>query len=239
MHASSGGLEKSLEKRGRHVKKLLIGCLVIIVIGVVALAAGGYFLYRAASPMVQSARDYVESMSEMGKLEKDIKNTAGFTAPESGELTDTQMQRFARVQDSVRGALGQRFDEIEAKYKHFKGNSDGRNEPSITEAVSALGDIATVFVQARKFQVNALNQEGFSQAEYSWVRDRVFQAAGMEVTNMIDLKKIEEAVRKGTGGSSIGAPRVPSLKVPEKNRALVKPYLEKMDQWIPLAFFGL
>ena len=221
------------------MRKLLIGCLVIAVLGAIVFAVGGYFLYRAASPVFENARNYFEGMSELGELEKKIANTAPHAPPETGELTETQVQRFVRVQDSVRGALGQRFNEIEQKYQHLKANADAQQQPSMGEMLSALSDIANVFVQARRFQVNALNQEGFSQAEYSWVRDRVYQAAGMEITSMVDLKKLEEAVRQGTGIDNIGAPRVPSPNVPEKNRALVKPHLDKMDQWLPLAFFGL
>jgi hypothetical protein len=219
------------------VKKLLVGCLVIVVLGAVVFAVGGYFLYRAATPVLENARNYVRGMSELGELEKEILNTAAYAPPESGELTDAQMQRFVRVQDSVRASLGQRFNEIEAKYQHLK--ADRQQQPSVSEVVSALGDMANVFVQARRFQVHALNQEGFSQAEYTWVRDRVFQAAGMEITSMIDLQKLGEAVREGTGIENIGAPKVPSPKVPEKNRALVKPHLDKMEHWIPLTFFGL
>jgi hypothetical protein len=221
------------------VKKLLVGCLIIAVLGAIVFAVGGYFLYRAASPVLENARNYLEGMSELGELEKEIANTAPHAPPESGELTEAQVERFVRVQDSVRAALGQRFNEIEQKYEHLKANAEARKQPSMGEMLSALSDIANVFVQARRFQVNALNQEGFSQAEYSWVRDRIFQAAGMEVTSMVDLKKLEDAVRQGTGVDNIGAPRVPSPNVPEKNRALVKPHLEKMDQWLPLAFFGL
>jgi hypothetical protein len=71
------------------------------------------------------------------------------------------------------------------------------------------------------------------------VRDRVFQAAGVEITRSVDLKKLEEAVRNGTGIQDIRAPEIPMPRVPEKNRALVKPHLTKMDDWLPLAFFGL
>jgi hypothetical protein len=221
------------------MKKFLVGCLVIVVLGGILFAVGGYLLYRAASPVLEDARNYLSRMAELGDLEKDIANRTPYTPPATGELTETQMQRFARVQDSTRSALGQRMTEIEAKYADLKTKADGGQQPSAGEIFSALGEIGTIFVQARRYQINALNQEGFSQAEYSWVRDRVFQAAGMEVTNMIDLKKIEDAVRNGTGIDNIGAPRVPTPKVPEANRAIVKPYLERMDDWLPLAFFGL
>jgi hypothetical protein len=221
------------------MKKFLVGCLVIVVLGGILFAIGGFLLYRAASPVLQDARNYLSRLAELGDLEKEIVNRSPHTPPATGELTEEQMQRFARVQDSTRKALGQRMTEIEAKYADLKKKTESGQQPSAGEIFSALGDIGNIFVQARRYQINALNQEGFSQAEYSWVRDRIFQAAGMEVTNMIDLKKLEDAVRNGTGIDNIGAPRVPTPNVPEKNRAIVKPYLERMDDWIPLAFFGL
>jgi len=178
-------------------------------------------------------------VSELGEIDKQIKNTGPHTPPQTGELTEAQVQRFARVQDSVRSALGQRFDEIEVKYQHLKANAGDSKQPSIAEVVGALGELANVFVQARRYQVDALNQEHFSQAEYSWTRDRVFQAAGMEITKAVDFKKLEDAVRRGTGIEDIRAPKMPMPDVPEKNRALVKPYISRMDQWLPLAFFGL
>ena len=221
------------------MKKLLVGCLVIAVLGAILFAVGGFFLYRAAVPVYENARNYLEGMGKLSELDKQISNRTPHAPPETGELTEAQMERFVRVQDRVRTALGQRFNEIEQKYQHLKVNAESNKQPSVTDMLSALSDLGNLFIQARRYQVDALNQEGFSQAEYSWVRDRVFQAAGMEVTSMIDLKKLETAVREGTGIDNIGAPRVPSPDVPEKNRALVQPHLDKMDQWIPLVFFGL
>ena len=221
------------------MKKLLVGCLVIVVLGAIVVAVGGYFLYRAASPVLENARNYLQNMGELGELENRITNKSAYAPPQTGELTEEQVQRFVRVQDSVRSALGQRFNDIEAKYRHLKSSAEGGQEPSVGDVLNALSDIGNVFVQARRFQVDALNQHGFSQAEYSWVRDRIYQAAGMEITSMVDLKELEEAVREGTGIDNIGAPRVPAPDVPEKNRAIVKPYLEKIDEWLPLAFFGL
>jgi hypothetical protein len=222
------------------MKKLLFGCLGILVLAGILFAVGSYILYRAASPLVDSARGYLSDLSKIGELDKDIVNQSAFSAPGSGELTQAQVERFARVQESVQKALGQRMNEIEEKYKRFKVNAEKREQPSIGEVLSGLSDIANVFMQARRFQVNALNEEKFSQAEYSWVRDRVFQAAGKEVVSYVDLKQIAEAVRDNTGVSvdTSRTPTVPLAAVPEKNRELVKPYLDRMDSWIPLAFFG-
>jgi hypothetical protein len=221
------------------MKKLLFGCLGMAVLAAILFAVGGFLLYRAGKPVFESPRNYVSGLTELGKLDDRIVNKAPYSAPATGELTVAQMERFARVQDHVRQALGQRMTEIDQKYKSLKPNADNKQPPPIGEIFSALNDLANVFVQARAFQVDALNQEKFSQAEYSWVRDRVFQAAGKEVTSRIDLKKIEDAVKQNTGVEKIPAPELPTINVPEKNREIVKPYLDRMDSWIPLAFFGL
>ena len=105
--------------------------------------------------------------------------------------------------------------------------------------MNSLREIGGIFVDARRYQVEALNKEQFSQAEYSWVRDRVFQAAGVEAVSRVDLKSLAEAAKQNTGLTDLQAPELPKVEVPEKNRALVKPHLSRMDEWIPLAFFGL
>jgi hypothetical protein len=220
------------------VKRFLTGCLIVLVLAGILFAVGGYILYRTASPVIENARNYLSGLTEPGELAKQVKNQAPYLPPASGELSDAQVQRFARVQDSVGSALGQRMKQIEEKYKQLQPDAKTNRQPSFGDVLSALGDTASIVVQARRYQVDALNQEGFSQAEYSWVRDKVFQAAGQEVVNIIDLKKIEDAVRQGTGIEGVKAPPLPKIDVPPKNRELVKPYFDRMDGWIPLAFFG-
>lgn len=221
------------------MKKLLIGCLVVLVLGAVALGVGAYFLYRAASPVVQNAREYLDRFSQLSELDKQIKNQSPHSAPASGELSNEQVDRFARVQEHMRATLGQRFNEIDEKYKHLKANADSSRQPTFGEMFSALGELAGVVTDARRAQVDALNQEGFSSAEYAWVKSRVYQAAGVELSGAIDFQKIAEAARKGTGIDAIRVPDAPLAAVPAKNRELVKPHVQRMDEWLPLAFFGL
>jgi hypothetical protein len=159
----------------------------------------------------------MEGMSKLSEIDRGLENKAAYNAPASGELTEDQVQRFVRVQQQMRSQLGQPF----------------------TELLSSLREITGIYVDARRYQVEALNKEGFSQSEYSWVRDRMFQAAGMEIGSRIDIEKLQEAIRNGTGLEGIRADDLPRLNVPAKNRELVKPYVGQMDEWLPLVFFGL
>jgi hypothetical protein len=221
------------------MKKFLVGCLVVLVLGGVLVVVGGYFLYRAASPVIQDARNYLQGLATLGDLDKEIANQTTYAAPGTSELTEAQVERFVRVQDGVKGALGQRMKEIEEKYQYLKQTSGNEQTPSFTEVMNSLREIGGIFVDARRYQVEALNKEGFSQSEYDWVRARVFEAAGVEAVGKVDLKSIAEAARRNTGVEDIRAPEMPKINVPEKNRALVKPHLSRVDEWIPLAFFGL
>jgi hypothetical protein len=219
------------------VKKLLVGCLVILVLGAVLFGVAAYFLYRAASPVIQNARETIAGWSELERLDDSIEKKDPFNPPASNELTQAQVDRFVRVQEHVRTTLGQRMKDIETKYENL--NREQGRDPTFGESMQALRELAGVFIEARRIQVDALNKEGFSQDEYSWVRERVFQAAGIEVASRMDFRKLEEAIRSGTGIEKIETPNVPKPNVPERNRALVKPHLDKMDEWLPLVFFGL
>ena len=83
------------------MKKLLFGCLGIAVLAAILFAVGSYILYRAASPVFDSARSYLSGLSKISELDKEIVNQSPYAAPVSGELTESQVARFARVQDSV------------------------------------------------------------------------------------------------------------------------------------------
>lgn len=217
------------------MKKLALGCLVVLLLGAVAVGIGLFYLYRAATPVMEDARAYLKGMGELSAIEEQVVDKSVHTPPASGELSETQVARFVNVQESVRTALGKRMTEIDAKYRALQEQQD----PSFTDMISGLKDIFGVFVQARRYQVDALNKEGFSQDEYRWVRQQLFAAAGIEAASMIDVTQLEEAIRSGTGIDSLNTENLPRPDVPTRNRALVKPHLQKVDEWLPLAFFGL
>lgn len=211
----------------------------LLLAGAVAATIGGYLLYKTATPYVEQARAALEELSELGELDRQIANTTPHQPPASGELTTEQVARFVRVQEHVRGALGERMRTFEEKYRHLSDDTNAAASPPLTEVLSGLRELGSLLVEARRYHVDALNQMEFSQEEYSWVRARVLQAAGVEVTQMIDLSHLEDVIRDSGGRADAALDRLPSVEVPPRNRELVKPLVGRMEQWLPLAFFGL
>lgn len=218
------------------MKKILAGCLIVLVIACVGFAAAGYYAYRAMKPVIDNASSYMDKAREVTKLGEDINIKTPFEAPANGELTQAQVERFIAVQTRVRSDLSDRWSQIEKKSREMREKADRKSQDwSLSEFTAMFSDIANIWVEARKSQVKALNIHKFSEAEYEWVRRRVYEAAGVELAGSIDLSKIESLA--GRGGVTVPSIELP--KVPEKNLALVKPHAAKIKEWIPMAALGL
>jgi hypothetical protein len=222
------------------VKKILAGCLVVLVVAMVGFAVAGYYAYRWAQPMIQSAGDSLERAREMSRLGDRIANKSPYVPPPNGELTESQVDRFLAVQTRVRDEMGARWAEIERKSAEIREKTKDGRELTFTEFTTVFSDLAGIYMDARREQVNALNVHKFSDAEYWWVRLRVYEAAGMEITNGMDLSKIEQLARDNGISTSLRF-EVDNAKpkVPPANLKLVKLRLAKIKEALPLAVLGL
>jgi len=222
------------------MKKILGGCLIVFAIAVVGLGVAGYYAYRAAKPMIDDAADYVSRARDLAKLGDAVNNQAPYSAPESGQLTAAQVDRFLAVQTRVHSELGDRWTEFEKKSEALKQKAkEKRTDWSFSDISSVFSDFTGIYMEARKAHVNALNVHKFSDEEFSWVRLRVYEAAGMQLAGSIDTSAIEEMARESAQKTGISLPDVPMPDVPEANIRLVKPHSAKLKEWLPMAMLGL
>jgi len=225
------------------MKKLLAGCLVVLVLGLVAAGVGAYFLWRAARPAFDSARQMVEGVSQLSEvveMEDRLANTSTYEGPANGELTAEQVERFLRVQAHVKQTLGTRAEAFREKYKELATTRPDGTEvpPSLSQLLAGLSDMSQIYLDARRAQVDALNAEKFSRAEFSWVRGRVYQAAGIEAARY-DPRELEKLLQAMATGAKVTVPEVELPDAPAKNRELVKPHAAQLMEWLAMASFGL
>ena len=217
------------------MKKGLIGCLVVFLIVVIG---AGYAAYRF---LYLPGKAYMESFAQLKvvpELNAQVKNQATFVAPANQELASADLEKFLRVQRTIRTRLGARLTELEAKYKMFdQQNSEGDRKPSVTEAFGAFRDLAALYVEAKRAQVDALNAEGLSLAQYEWTRNRAYEAAGMPVD--LSIQQALDDIAAGRTPEETPVEDAPATVVPEKNRTLVAPHAEELSQGVALVFFAL
>jgi hypothetical protein len=216
------------------MKKLAIGCLVVFVGVGIAVAGIGYYGYL-------KVKDTVSQLAELQKvpeIERGIRVQTPFSVPASGELTAAQVDRFMTVATRVRERLGQDLAAFERNYKTLAAKKDftAADMPAL---LSAYRDMATGWLNAKRAQVDALNEVGLSLGEYRWIRSEAYRALGVPLVD-IDFARIAEQARSGgdpsanmmVGGAFSGRGPAANLKLVERHR-------KQMEDYLALASFGL
>jgi hypothetical protein len=222
------------------VRKLFAGCLAVVLIGGVAFGVALFFGYRAVRPMIDDASGYLNQARQLATIGDRLENRAAYSPPATGELTEAQLRRFLAVREHVRKVLGDRWADLEARSRALeKQAADHGRELSLAEVAAMLSALGRIVVDARQTHVDALNAEGFSAREYAWVRLRVYEAAGLEIAKGIDWSQLEDLVEQTAEQAGVPVPEVTLPAIPERNRELVKPHVDTLREWLPLAFLGL
>ncbi len=222
------------------MKKILGGCLIVLVIAVVGFGVAGFYAYRAAKPMIDSAADYVSRARELATLSDQVRNQQPYAPPASGELTAGQVDRFLAVQTRVRAELGDRWTDLEKKAAALQKKAERNGSDwSFGDITTVFSDFTSIYLQARKAHVAALNVHKFSDEEFSWVRLRVYEAAGMQLAGSIDTSVIEEMAKESAQKGGVTLPDLPIPDVPAANIKLVRPHAAKLKEWLPMAMLGL
>ncbi len=221
------------------MKKFAIGCGIVLVLAAIAAGLGSWYV-------IHKVKDTFAGFADLAKvpdIEKSVANTTVYAPPDSGELTEAQVTRFMAVQDHVKETLGAKFTELNAKYKALSDRLNKKQDTALDfpEVVAAYRDLASTYVEAKRAQVDALNQNNFSLSEYKWVRKQAYLALGMPVMDL-DVSSVIDAVKSGKNlDTAQTAPATLPLgpSGPEKNKALVEPHKKVLEDNAPLSFFGL
>ncbi|GEM82922.1 hypothetical protein MHY01S_10880 [Meiothermus hypogaeus NBRC 106114] len=191
--------------------------------------------WAAYSFLIRPAQTLVNNFQQIIALDSDVKRQTAYTPPASGLLSPDQVQRFLRVQRSVKQQLGERYQRVEARLNQLANQQVGQLTLDYRTALDLFREGGSLVLDAKRMQVQALNRQDFSPGEYAWVRSQVYAALGYGVPNL----NPQEILRQ------IGArdfnPRVELTRpeAPAANVRLVEPYRNELVSYYPLTWFGL
>ncbi|MER3482070.1 MAG: hypothetical protein C4332_01775 [Meiothermus sp.] len=207
---------------------LTIGCLGFLVL----LAIGGWAAYTW---IVRPAQALLNDFRQVISLDRGVERRNAYAAPAGGQLTQTQVQRFLRVQRAVKGQLGERWSRIESRFNQLAQSQVGSLNLDYRSALDLFRDSGSLVVDAKRVQVEALNQQGFSAEEYAWVRRQVYAALGLGVTNLNPSEILRQINSRDFN------PQVTLQKpdAPPVNVKLVQPFKSELESYYPFTWFGL
>ena len=224
------------------MRKFVAGCLAGVFV-LVAVAGGlAYLAWDFIRPIVTTVTEVTDGVKRLGEvtnLDEALTTAGPFTAPGNGELTEAQVTRFIRVQTAVREVLGTRMQRFTDTYRALRRAPDGTERvPSLPDLLGGLSGLSDVYLEAWRAQVAAMNEEGFSRDEFSWVRLRVYQAAGLDAVRY-DARDLERVFENVARGVQLEGPAASLPAAPAVNQALARPHAEQVSSWLPMAVFGL
>ncbi len=218
-------------RRNKPKNRFVVGCMAVFVI-LLLIGAGlvWWFVARPFQQVVQAA----QQTASIQQLDAQVTNSSQFIVPEGGLLTEDSVVRYVAVLETIRDDTTGRLAVLEERYEAFGGERP-TTFTAIMQLAGAYRDFFNLLAETKRSQVNALNQHGFSVAEYEWTRREVLKAAGMGAASIGDLNTFLSSVT-GDGGASR---QIDNSPVPPENIELVQPYMPQLGELSALAVFGL
>lgn len=132
------------------MKKILIGCGVIILLGIIGLAVTCYGLYRVGKSMIDSA-------TEIQAKYQAVDAKYSFSAPADGALTEAQIDKWIEIRKAVA-----------APSSEFRGLMSGK-----AEGFGAVKKMFSLMKQLATDHAAALDTNQMSSGEYVWITEQV------------------------------------------------------------------
>ena len=216
------------------MKKLAIGCAILFVVAGAAIVGVGYYGYLK----VRSTVSQFAELAQAHDIERGVKVQTPFVIPATGELTQVQVDKLMKVTSRVRERLNQDMADFERTYKALAQKKEA-TAADLPALMSAYRDLAKDWLNAKRAQVDALNEAGLSLEEYRWIRSTAYGALDIPFMD-VDFGRIAEQVKNHVevnpnvlvGGAFAG-------KGPASNLKLVEKYRKQLEDYVPLASFGL
>jgi len=198
----------------------------------VFLGLAGWVAYAF---LIRPAQALVSEFQQIIALDKSVERQEAYTPPAQAQLSPEQLQRFLQVQRDVKRQLGERYQRLEARLNQLASQQLGRPVLDYRAALDLFREGSSLVLEAKKVQVQALNQHNFSLEEYAWVKAQVYAALGYGLPRLNPqeiLRQIE--ARDFNPRLELFKPEVPAASV-----RLVEPYRDELISYYPFTWFGL
>ncbi|MCI0417560.1 hypothetical protein L0222_32740 [bacterium] len=168
------------------IKVLLIGCISVVVIGVIALGVGGYFVKTWFTEKKETFKNVLGTEdSEYGKKTAELNEKYPFTPPADNIVRENQLQRFLAVRKEMNVVYKQHEAEI-------KKMTDKPN-PTASDALGGLSIINDIHMA----QLTGLQAQNMSKDEYEYLRRMVYiNWVAMTVNQALESPKRDEMVEQ-------------------------------------------
>ena len=160
------------------MKKVLGGCLLVALLALlVGGAATWWLLLRPAWNAGSQFIGATAQLAELAQLDARVSNRTTFAPPADGRIPAAGLTRFLAVQQTVKDRVGPALATLDARLRAMPSGIPGSAKaPELAQVLGTYGDIFGLVREAKLAQVDALNAQNLSLAEYRWIRGQAYAA---------------------------------------------------------------
>lgn len=224
-------MNKGTEK-GIGCTKWAVGCGLTLFIAVLIFTGLAYLGFK----MSGGAYSGVKRMTEIVTLDNEIINHSKFTSPEDGLMSLEQVQTLIYVQTQIKDAIGEDYQSLILEYQRLivemKDISDLKR---FRQLISLSGHLMKPLHRAKKAQVDAINREGVSLAEYEWLKSQAITALDLSIYK-INFRDVINHLKQDPHPEEM-------IKKPEvsdpQNTLMLEPHRELLTETLALSAMGI
>lgn len=157
-------------------KKILTGCLVVVLVGAVGAGAAWWFLLRpmwnAGGEMLSGAKDWATGLD----LGDEIANQSPYDPPADGRLTPEQVEVLVAVQSSVVREMGDDLRTLAERARRAQASRAQGQPPDLQDVATLYREGMAVMGRLKAAQGRAVNAAGLSRDEYAFIRRQAMAA---------------------------------------------------------------
>jgi hypothetical protein len=204
----------------KHVKKVLIGvgigCGVLVLFGVIAVVAGGFWVKSKAQELAQGG----EKAQGMEKRVVAANQRYAFTPPQQGQpiqLTESRLQDYLKVREAMLPV----FKDFDAKAQKLNGKEDGLNK-----SLQAFGLLSDLRADLTAKWLEELERQKMSPREFHAITAAVYTSglgkmkAELPKQTRTMYEQLKQQLQKQAGDESL----------PEEARTAAREQLGAIDQ---------
>lgn len=206
-------------------KKLLTGCLVVVLVLVVGAGAAWWFLLRpmwnAGGEMLSGAKDWATSLD----LGDEITNQAPYDPPADGRLTPAQVSSLVRVQEVVVREMGSDLRALAERARQAQAARAADQPPDLQDLATAYQETRALLGRLKAAQAAGVNESGLSREEYAFVRRQALAALPL----LVDVQSMPGLT--GLPGLGAVAPETDAEREAARHNAeLLRPHVPLLQQ---------
>lgn len=166
----------------------LIGCAVVVVVGIIAVGVGGYLVKNWFSEKGKTISNIAGTKeSDYGKKVEKLRTEYPFTPPSNGILTENQVTRFLAVRKAIFGV----YKAHEPEFKKLEDNKEG--------GLSAFMQLGSLVEEVKLTQAKALEDQRMSPDEYTYLVTVVYTNWAAKLSkDVLDSKAMQESVDRAS-----------------------------------------